>query len=99
MKKEEAIKILKESNRWRRGLEKEMPDPKQFGLAIDFAVKYMNNVETDVEVESVKIECPNCGEICDAEVMHTDYEPFADYTHLCEHCSYWITESEWEEIK
>lgn len=47
----------------------------------------------------VKIECPNCGKICDAAVIDTEGAPFADYTHQCEHCEYWITESEWEEIK
>ena len=33
----QAIKILKRANRWRRGAEIEMPDPKEFGEATDIA--------------------------------------------------------------
>lgn len=99
MKKEEAIKILTEGNKWRRGSEIEMPNPKDLGLAIDYAIKFMQEVKTDIEITKVKIECPNCGEICDAEVVDIEGSPFADYTHQCEHCDFWITESEWEEIK
>ena len=38
MKISEAIKILIHANKWRRGAEIEMPNPKQFGEAIDFAI-------------------------------------------------------------
>lgn len=54
MKKEEAIKILTECNRWRRGAEIEMPNTKKFGEAIDYAVQFM---------KKVKIERPNCANI------------------------------------
>lgn len=43
------------------------------------------------------IICPNCGETCQAEVKESF--PFNDFTHKCEHCGYWIMESEWETIK
>jgi len=43
MNKKEAIKILTQANEWRRGGEGDMPDPKELGLAIDFAVDYMAN--------------------------------------------------------
>ena len=38
MKIEQAIKVLKKANKWRRGGEGEQPDPKKFGEAIDVAV-------------------------------------------------------------
>ena len=47
----------------------------------------------------VKIECPNCGEICEAKVEYVNWLPFADYTHECEHCGFMITESEWEKVQ
>lgn len=99
MKKEEAIKILTEGNKWRRGSEIEMPNPKNLGLAIDYAIKFMQEVKTDIEITKVKIECPYCREICDAEVKDTEGAPFADYTHQCKYCCYLISESEWEEVK
>ena len=34
----QAIKILKRANKWRRGAEIKMPDPKELGEAIDVAV-------------------------------------------------------------
>lgn len=34
----QAIKILIRANKWRRGAEIEMPDPKEFGEAIDVAI-------------------------------------------------------------
>lgn len=43
------------------------------------------------------IICPNCGETCQAEVKESF--PFNDFTHQCEHCGYWIMESEYETIK
>lgn len=45
----------------------------------------------------VNIKCPQCGEIQCAEVKESF--PWYDYTHRCSYCSYWITESEWEEIE
>lgn len=47
MKKQEAINILIEANRWRRGAKIEMPNPKEFGEAIDYAVKFMKKVEIE----------------------------------------------------
>ena len=37
----QAIKILITANKWRRGAEIEMPDPKEFGEAIDIAIATM----------------------------------------------------------
>ena len=37
----QAIKILITANKWRRGAEIEMPDPKEFGEAIDVAITIM----------------------------------------------------------
>ena len=37
----QAIKILITANKWRRGSEIEMPDPKEFGEAIDVAIAIM----------------------------------------------------------
>ena len=37
----QAIKILSTANRWRRGADVEMPDPKEFGEAIDVAISIM----------------------------------------------------------
>ena len=48
---------------------------------------------------SVKIECPECRQVCNAYIKWWDNFPFADYTHECEHCGYMIMESEFEEIK
>lgn len=47
---------------------------------------------------SVKtIRCPNCGKVQKALVRHTPI--FDDFTHHCDGCDYWITESEWEEAE
>jgi|WetSurMetagenome_2_1015567.scaffolds.fasta_scaffold235419_3 hypothetical protein len=46
----------------------------------------------------VKIKCPECGKICNAEIETNDF-PFAVYIHTCEHCGHIIQEDEWEEIK
>ena len=44
MNKEEAIKTLEEFNKWRRANEDiDMPDPKDIGKAIDFAIKYLKD--------------------------------------------------------
>ena len=37
----QAIKILIRTNKWRRGAEVEMPDPKELGEAIDVAIAIM----------------------------------------------------------
>ena len=37
----QAIKILITANRWRRGAEIEMPEPKEFSEAIDVAIAVM----------------------------------------------------------
>jgi len=41
-----------------------------------------------------RIICPMCGQVCEAEV--TESWPWPSFTHQCEHCGYWIMESEWE---
>jgi hypothetical protein len=40
MKLPEAIELLKTANKWRRGGEGPMPDPKQVGIAIDTVIKH-----------------------------------------------------------
>lgn len=42
-----------------------------------------------------RIKCPYCGKVQDARVILRKGAPFADYTHKCEQCGKWITESEW----
>ena len=37
----QAIKILIRANKWRRGAEIEMPDPKDYGVAVDVAIAVM----------------------------------------------------------
>ncbi len=37
----QAIKILIRTNKWRRGAEIEMPEPKEYGEAIDIAIAIM----------------------------------------------------------
>lgn len=44
-----------------------------------------------------KIKCPECGTVQTACVKHL--VPFADYTHECEKCGYWIQESEWDVVE
>ena len=45
MNKEKAIKVLTHANEWRRDGEVPsiygMPDPKELGIAMDFAINYM----------------------------------------------------------
>ena len=60
MTTKEAIKILEYANKWRRGVDSEgndldsdkyqMPDPKEWGLAMDYAVEFMKSIEQDVEI-------------------------------------------------
>lgn len=38
----QAIKVLIRTNKWRRGAEIEMTDPKEFGEAIDIAIEVMD---------------------------------------------------------
>lgn len=52
----------------------------------------------DFHEQPVKIQCPNCGMICEAVIQWWDNFPFASYVHTCEHCGYIITESEFEVI-
>lgn len=42
------------------------------------------------------ITCPNC--LMDQRAKVYETVPWADYTHLCEHCDYFIMESEWDEM-
>ena len=37
----QAVKVLITANKWRRGAEIEMPDPKELGEAIDVAIAVM----------------------------------------------------------
>lgn len=43
-----------------------------------------------------RIKCPACLKNCEAEVIRS--EPWYVYIHECEHCGYFITESEWESV-
>ena len=53
MKQSEAIKILINSNKWRRGAEIEMPNPKQLGEAIDFAISELKqNKKLIIDLQS-----------------------------------------------
>ena len=45
----------------------------------------------------VKIQCPECRQVQDAQVELTF--PFHTYIHTCEKCKYVIMESEWMEVK
>ena len=49
MNKAEAIEVLTHANEWRRDNEVpsiyRTPDPKELGIAIDFAVKFMKDDE------------------------------------------------------
>ena len=45
MKTKEAIKTLREYNRWRRGADIPQPDPTKIGKAIDFAIREMLNFQ------------------------------------------------------
>ena len=49
-----------------------------------------------VEVTKVKIKCPECGEVQDAQVEHG--VPFFTYLHWCQNCEYVIMESEFIEV-
>lgn len=39
----EAIKILTEYNKWRRGDDMNHPNPTELGMAIDFIIKHVKN--------------------------------------------------------
>ena len=43
----QSIEVLKCANRWRRGADIEMPDPKEFGEAIDVAIEVMEQFLKD----------------------------------------------------
>ncbi len=43
MKIQETITFLKEFNKWRRGKNIPQPNPKEIGLAIDSAIKHLEN--------------------------------------------------------
>ena len=43
----QAIKILSTANRWRRGAEIKMPDPKEYGVAVDVAIAVMEQFLKD----------------------------------------------------
>lgn len=46
------------------------------------------------ELNHEKIICPECGKICEART-----DTIFRYTHNCEHCGYWILESEYERVE
>ena len=43
----QAIKILIRTNKWRRGAEIKMPDPKEYGVAVDVAITVMEQFLKD----------------------------------------------------
>lgn len=49
-----------------------------------------------ISTHEEKIRCPKCGTVQTATVEHTII--FDSFVHHCEHCDYWITESEWEPV-
>ncbi len=55
----QAIKTLIRTNKWRRGAEIEMPDPKELGEAIDVAIAIMEAMlikETGLKKRHIKAE-------------------------------------------
>ena len=83
-------------------------DGTAFGQSFTFrmaTIQIDNELKSnDMEMEEhtickVKIICPHCGQVCDAEITQYGNFPFANYVHFCEHCGYAITESEWQEIE
>ena len=56
MKTKEIRKILKNANKWRRGTNFEMPDPKDFWLAIDKACDRLKNYENEINSMKSKIQ-------------------------------------------
>lgn len=54
--------------------------------------------EKDSHKQSVVIQCPDCGNLCNAIIEWWDNFPFASYVHKCEHCGYMITESEFNRV-
>lgn len=51
----QAIKILKRSNRWRRGAKIKMPDPKEIGEAIDVAIVILEHYAKSGELDRVEV--------------------------------------------
>lgn len=49
--------------------------------------------------KDIRIICPNCKLRQLAEVHFFEGDPFETYFHECPRCSYFITESEWEEAR
>lgn len=41
------------------------------------------------------IECPACGKVC----IHQTDDPLSRFTHQCDHCGFWITESDYQRVK
>ncbi len=56
MTHKQAIKILKQFNKWRRGGKGKMPNPKAIGLAIDAAIIVMEDYATIYNMNRVKFE-------------------------------------------
>lgn len=50
-----------------------------------------------LKTKTVRIICPECGQIQYAKVEHTI--PFSTYIHKCEKCEYIIMESEWQRVE
>lgn len=52
----QAIKILKRANKWRRGAEIKMPDPKELGEAIDVAITILESYAKKGELDRCHID-------------------------------------------
>lgn len=51
----ETIKVLHDSQKWRRGAKIEMPhSPKEFGQAIDNAIRILRKVNRDEQTTNTK---------------------------------------------
>ncbi len=56
MTPQDAIYILRVANQWRRGEELEQPDPRIFGKAIDYAIRFMEDRVKQKPIDLMKAD-------------------------------------------
>ena len=55
MNKEDAVKILRAYNKWRRDGRKTMPKPQEIGMAIDVAIQILSEpTKQEREINKIK---------------------------------------------